>query len=139
LSNQRFTLLFQRLFKKKAEIQTIPILEYNKTKQALEEANNKIISLTKANEDIINQNDITLAETEYLQYQTRIEQITRTLARLNLPEQERNKLQQILVKSDLSIEFIEETYRPITNKKNTIETKLPQKSVANKEFSSYYT
>jgi hypothetical protein len=79
----------------------------------LQDANNKIISLTKANEDIINKNEITLAETEYLEYQTRTVQIKSILSRLNITEQERNKLLQTLVNSDLSIEFIQETYAHI--------------------------
>jgi hypothetical protein len=128
------------------QIQTVPIEEYNQTKQALEQANARVLSLQKANQDIINKNEITLAETEYTEFQVRTEQITSILARLNLPEQERIKLQQILVNSDLSIEFIEETYRPISKKNNinnnriAAETKLPQKSVPikDKEF-SYYT
>jgi hypothetical protein len=130
---------FQKLLNKKEPVQTVPIDEYNKAKQALEEANNRIISLTKANHDIINQTELVVAETEYLQYQTRKEKIVNILSRLNITDKERRKLLETLLKSDLSIEFIEETYSPIMTKKNIqIGTKLPQKSIPDKEF-SYYT
>ena len=111
------------------------------------QANIKIASLEKSNQDIINQNDVIIAETEYLQYETRVNQMTNILSRLSITDQERKKLLQTLVNSDLTIEFIEETYQPIitTTKKNNIsivETKLPQKSTPTadktKEF-SYYT
>ena len=116
----------------KKKVETVPIEEYHKTKQALDEANNKIASLTKEKEDIINRNEITIAETEYIESETRIEQIASILSRLNLREQERRKLQQTLVNSDLSIEFIQETYEPITKKNIQIGTKLPQRSIPDK-------
>ena len=139
MPNQRISFFFQRLFKKKERVQTVSLKEHIKTKQALEEANNKIISLTKANEDIITKNEISLAETEYIESETRTKQIESILSRLNLTEQERNKLLQTLVNSDLSIEFIEETYQPITKKTITVGTKLPQKSLPDKtkDFSYY--
>lgn len=119
-------------------MQTIPIEEFNKTRQALEEVNNKIHTLTKKNEDMINKNEISLAEIEYVEFQIRIDKIANILSRLNLSEQERSKLQQTLVNSDLAIEFIEETYAPIS-KKNIFETKLPQKSIADRSNElSYY-
>jgi hypothetical protein len=121
------------------QVKTISIEEYNKTKQALEQANNKIISLEKANEDIINKNEITLAETEYIESEVRSIQIENILSRINnITDQERNKLQQTLVNSDLSVDFIEDTYKRISKtKKNNInrvaaETKLPQKSIPDK-------
>jgi hypothetical protein len=127
-----FRVFFRSIFKKKAEIQTVPIEEYNKAKQALQDANNRILTLTKANEDIIKDNDITLAETEYLQYEMRIEQIASILSTLNITDKERSKLLQTLANSDLTIEFIAETYAPITKKNIIIETKLPQKSISDK-------
>jgi hypothetical protein len=132
--------LFQRLFKKKAEIQTVPIEEYIHAKQALQEANARILSLEKENQNIINQTDLIVAETEYTESETRTIQIKNILSRLNMKEQERNKLLQTLVNSDLTVEFIAETYAPISYKKNNFETKLPQRSIGerNKEF-SYYT
>jgi hypothetical protein len=121
------------------QVQTVPIEEHNKLKQALEEANNKIISLQKANEDIINKNEIIIAETEYSECQIRTEQVTSILSRLNLTDKERSKLLQILVKSDLSIDFIQETYSPISKKNiSIVETKLPQKSVIEKRNDSNF-
>jgi hypothetical protein len=124
------------------EIQTVPIEEYNKTKQALQDANNKIISLTKANETIINQNDITLAETERLESDIRVLKIKSILDATTLSDAEKEKQLQVLPRSSLPIEFIQETYEPITKKNITREfsTKLPQRSLAEKtkEF-SYYT
>jgi hypothetical protein len=129
-----FSQFFHR-FKPKVEIQTVSIDEYNKAKQALEESKIKIASLEKANETIINQNDLTIAETEYLQYEMRIEQIASILSTLNITDKERSKLLQTLANSDLTIEFIAETYAPITKKNIQIGTKLPQKSIPDKELS----
>ena len=133
-----FTSFFGRLLKPKVKIQTVTLEEHNRLKQTLEQANARINSLTKANEDIINKNDVTLAETELLEYQTRVDKITNILARINnISEQERNKLLQTLINSDLSIEFIEETYRPIVTKKSNIETKLPQKNGLERNDSNF--
>src|SRR5688572_25065402 len=130
---------FLDIFKRKAEIQTVPIVEFNNLKQALDHANNQIVSLTKEKEDIINKNEITIAETEYIESETRTQQIASILSRLNLTEQERNKLLQTLVNSDLSIEFIQTTYEPITKKNITVGTKLPQKSIPDRSKDlSYY-
>jgi DNA primase catalytic subunit len=137
LSNQRITLFFQRIFKKK---ETVPIEEHNKTKQALEEANARILSLENENQDIINQTDLIVAETEYTQLETRSLQIKSILSRLNITQQERNKLLQTLVNSDLTVDVIAETYAPISYKKNKFETKLPQKSSPDRSKQvSYYT
>ena len=129
----------QKLFKSnKVEIQTVPIEEYNKTKQALDEANNKIILLTKTNEDTINQNDITLAETERLESDIRVLKIKSILDATTLTDAEKQKQLQVLPRSSLSIEFIQETYQPITKKNDIskVETKLPQKSVIEKRNDS---
>jgi hypothetical protein len=121
------------------QVQTVPIEEYNKIKQALEQANARVLSLQKANQDIINKSEITLAETEYIESQVRSIQIENILSKINnITDQERNKLQQTLVNSDLSVEFIEDTYRRISKKNNInnnriVETKLPQNSVPLKD------
>jgi hypothetical protein len=125
------------------QVQTVPIEEYNKTKQALKQANARVLSLQKANEDITNKNDIVMAETEYIESQVRSIQIENILSRINnITDQEHSKLLQTLVKSDLTIEFIEKTYESISkknivNNKRIVETKLPQNSVPlkDKDFS----
>jgi len=134
----------QRIFKSnKVEIQTVPIEEYNKAKQALEQTKAQITSLEQANETIINQNDITLAETERLEADIRVLKIKNILDATTLSHAQKEEQLQILPRSNLSVEFIEETYKPITKKNNvisTVGTKLPQKNIPDKtkDF-SYYT
>jgi hypothetical protein len=124
------------------QVETVPLEEYNKTKQALEEANNNIITLTKTNEDIINKNEITNAEVEKLESDIRVLKIKSILDATTLTDAEKEEQLQVLPRSSLSIDFIQSTYERITKtKKNNInrivETKLPQKSIIekNKDFS----
>jgi hypothetical protein len=121
--------------------ETVPIEEYNKTKQALEETKAKIATLEKANETIINQNYITLAETERLESEIRVLKIKSILDATTLSDTEKEKQLEVLPRSSLPIEFIQSTYEPITKKNiskvGTASTKLPQKSVPikDKDFS----
>ncbi len=128
---------FLDIFKRK--VQTVPIVEFNNLKQELEEANARVLSLTKEKEDIINKNEIAIAESEYTESQTRTKQIESILSKTNITGQEQKKLLQTLVNSDLTVDFIAETYAPISYKKNNFETKLPQKSIADRSKDlSYY-
>jgi hypothetical protein len=124
-----FSEFLLRLFKKKVEIQTVPIDEYNKLRKELEQRQAIRDSLTKENERIIKQTEITLAEIEQVEFEMRIEKIKNILSALSITNEERGKLLETLVNSDLSVEFIAETYAPITKKNIIVETKLPQKSI----------
>ena len=85
-------------------------------KQKLEELQAKITSLEKANEDIINQNEVTQAEIELLESETRKEQIKSILFATTLSNEEIERQLEVLPRSGLSIEFIASTYEPITKK-----------------------
>jgi hypothetical protein len=132
--------LFQRLLKKKAEIQTVPIEEYNKLKEAVEQQEAIRDSLTKENERIMKENEVTLAEIEVLEQDIRVQRIENIL--ITVPfrsEQARSEVLKSLVNSNLSIKDIEDTYSTLKKTIPTVGTKLPQKSIPdkNKEFSYY--
>jgi len=126
--------------KEKVETQTVSIEEYNKEKKELEELQAKAQSLKKVNERIKEENKSIITNIEKLQSEIRIEKIANILSALSFKtDEERQKLLQTLVNSDLSIDFIRETYEPIkTNKKKQYETKLPQKSIPEKRTDSNF-
>jgi len=136
-----YRFLVNSSIKEKVETpQIVSIEEYNKVKKATEEVQAKADSLSKINERKIEENKSIITNIEKLQSEIRIEKIANILSALTFKtDEERSKLLQTLVNSDLSIDFIRETYEPF--KKNNInkgETKLPQKSVPdNRNDSSF--
>ena len=116
--------------------ETVPIEEYNKLKQVVDEKEAIRDALTRENERIMKENDVTIAEAERLESEIRVEKIRNILQATTLTDAEKEKQLQVLPTSGLSIEFIQSTYEPITKKNiNKFETKLPH--ITNRKDSSY--
>ena len=117
--------------------ETVPIEEYNKLKQVVEEKEAIRNALSKENERIMKENEITIAEIEQLESEMRVKDITIILSEVPFRSDEaRNQVLQGLIKSNLSVKDIQDTYEPITKKNiNKFETKLPH--ITNRKDSSY--